>query len=121
MKQSNWLPCALSGAAAGFVNGFFGAGGGMLLVPLLIRLAKLEDRTAFSSSVCIVLPMCLVSIAVYAASGMLPVREALPYLAGGAAPRPRPRPRPAARPAAYWRGCGSGVFRRAFCISRSAR
>ena len=88
MKQSNWLPCALSGAAAGFVNGFFGAGGGMLLVPLLIRLAKLEDRTAFSSSVCIVLPMCLW---------------------------------PAARPAAYWRGCGSGVFRRAFCISRSAR
>lgn len=85
MKQSNWLPCALSGAAAGFVNGFFGAGGGMLLVPLLIRLAKLEDRTAFSSSICIVLPMCLVSIAVYAANGMLPVREALPYLAGGAA------------------------------------
>lgn len=85
MKQSNWLPCALSGGAAGFVNGFFGAGGGMLLVPLLIRLAKLEDRTAFTSSVCIVLPMCLVSIAVYAASGMLPVREALPYLAGGAA------------------------------------
>lgn len=85
MKQSNWLPCALSGGAAGFVNGFFGAGGGMLLVPLLIRLAKLVDRTAFSSSVCIVLPMCLVSIAVYAASGMLPVREALPYLAGGAA------------------------------------
>ena len=28
----------LTGALAGFVNGFFGAGGGMLVVPLLIVL-----------------------------------------------------------------------------------
>lgn len=85
MKQTNWIPCALSGAAAGLINGFFGAGGGMVLVPLLIRLAKLEDQKAFSSSVCIILPMCLVSIAVYGTKGMLPVREAFPYLLGGAA------------------------------------
>ena len=28
--------CLLAGALAGFINGFFGAGGGMVLVPLLL-------------------------------------------------------------------------------------
>lgn len=69
MKWKNYLRPALCGAAAGFVNGFFGAGGGMVLVPLLIRLGKMEDKKAFSSSVCIILPLCLVSLGIYAAKG----------------------------------------------------
>ena len=87
MEQKRTYPLryALSGAAAGFVNGFFGAGGGMVLVPLLVRLGKLEDKKAFSSAVCIILPMCLVSIGVYALQGMLPLADAVPYLIGGAA------------------------------------
>ena len=84
-KKTPVLPCLLAGAAAGFINGFFGAGGGMVLVPLLIQAAKLPDKTAFSSAIGVILPLCLVSIAVYAARGMLPLREALPYLIGGAA------------------------------------
>lgn len=76
--------CLLAGALAGFVNGFFGAGGGMLLVPLLIHVAKLPDKLAFSSSIAVILPLCLVSIAIYAMKGMLPMQEALPYLIGGA-------------------------------------
>ena len=84
MKWKNYLRPALCGAAAGFVNGFFGAGGGMVLVPLLIRLGKMEDKKAFSSSVCIILPLCLVSLGIYAAKGMLPLLDALPYLIGGA-------------------------------------
>ena len=84
MKWKNYLRPALCGAAAGFVTGFFGAGGGMVLVPLLIRLGKMEDKKAFSSSVCIILPLCLVSLGIYAAKGMLPLLDALPYLIGGA-------------------------------------
>lgn len=76
--------CLLAGALAGFVNGFFGAGGGMLLVPLLIHVAKLPDKLAFSSSIAVILPLCLVSIAVYAMKGLLPFHDALPYLIGGA-------------------------------------
>ena len=75
--------CALSGLAAGFVNGFFGAGGGMVLVPLLIWLAGLPDKLAFSSAISIILPLCIVSLLVYARQDMLPLRYALPYLLGG--------------------------------------
>ncbi len=84
MKKTNFLPCAISGAAAGFVNGFFGAGGGMVLVPLLIRLCKLDDKKAFSSAVCIILPICIVSLVVYGMRGILPFADSIPYLIGGA-------------------------------------
>ena len=58
--------CLLAGALAGFVNGFFGAGGGMVLVPLLIWLCRLEDKAAFSSAIAVILPLCIVSIVIYA-------------------------------------------------------
>ena len=50
----SWLPFGLFGAAAGVVNGLFGAGGGMVLVPLLIRGGKLPDQTAYASSIAII-------------------------------------------------------------------
>lgn len=74
----------LTGALAGFVNGFFGAGGGMIVVPLLIFLLKLPDKAAFSSAISIILPLTLVSLAIYAKQGALELSAALPYLLGGA-------------------------------------
>ena len=55
---------ALAGAAAGAVAGLFGAGGGMVLVPLLGLLVRMEDREIFPASVSIILPICLTSILV---------------------------------------------------------
>ncbi len=52
----------LAGIGAGAVNGLFGAGGGMVLVPLLTWLTDLEDRDVFPASVSIILPMCFVSL-----------------------------------------------------------
>ncbi len=86
MKQENvslWK-CLLAGLAAGFVNGFFGAGGGMVLVPLLIWLIGLPDKLAFSSAISIILPLCVVSLVIYGRHDMLPLSDALPYLIGGA-------------------------------------
>ena len=74
----------LTGALAGFVNGFFGAGGGMVLVPLLIWLVGLPDKLAFSSAISIILPLCVVSLFIYGRHDMLPLSDALPYLLGGA-------------------------------------
>ena len=82
--QISLWKCLLAGLAAGFVNGFFGAGGGMVLVPLLIWLVGLPDKLAFSSAISIILPLCIVSLVVYGRQDMLPLSDALPYLLGGA-------------------------------------
>lgn len=55
----------------------------MVLIPLLTRMCKVEDKSAFATSVCIVLPICLVSLAVYAFRGTLDFSGAWPYLLGG--------------------------------------
>ena len=75
---------AVSGAFAGAVNGFFGAGGGMVLIPLLTRWAKLEDKKAFATSVSIILPLSIVSAVVYILrAGLTSAAELLPYMLGG--------------------------------------
>lgn len=79
----NILPY-LSGGAAGALNGLFGAGGGILLVPLLLRAHKLPAQKAFATSLAIILPLSLVTLAVYGLRGQLTWQGALPYLAGGA-------------------------------------
>lgn len=74
---------AISGAAAGAANGLFGAGGGMILVPLLTRWAGLDDKKAFATSISIIAPLCLVSIVIYCFQGSMDLMQALPYLLGG--------------------------------------
>lgn len=85
MKQPEcgWFRPALAGAAAGLVNGFFGGGGGMLLVPLLAGWCGLGQRKAFATSVAVILPLCVLSAAIYLFRGGVEVLPALPYLAGG--------------------------------------
>ena len=74
----------LGGFGAGVINGLLGAGGGMVLVPLLIFLVGLPDKLAFSSAISIILPLCVVSLVIYGRHDMLPLSDALPYLLGGA-------------------------------------
>lgn len=74
----------LAGACAGLVAGLFGAGGGLVLVPLLTLLTDIEEDSLFSSSISIILPICLVSLTVTAVTGEIAWREAVPYLIGSA-------------------------------------
>ena len=82
-KQNHKLRSTLAGAAAGAVNGFFGGGGGMVLVPLLNRWCALEQRKAFATSIAVILPLCMLSAAIYLFRGGLDLMVALPYLLGG--------------------------------------
>ena len=85
MRKCNQWGILLAGFAAGAVNGLFGAGGGMVLVPLLTLLTALEETAIFPSSISIILPICLVSLAVTAVTGDIPWQQSVPYLMGSAA------------------------------------
>ena len=82
MKRS--VGTGIAGFAAGSLNGLFGAGGGMVLVPLLSVLTDLEDRELFATSVCVLLPVCVVSLVLTGGWEGFSVVAALPYLAGSA-------------------------------------
>ena len=83
MRKRGTLRFALSGAAAGLTNGFFGGGGGSVLVPLLPRVCRLRQRQAFATSVAVILPLCVLSVGIYLFRGSLDLAAALPYLVGG--------------------------------------
>ena len=76
---------ALAGAAAGLVNGLFGGGGGMVLLPLLSRGEGMEQKKAFATCVAVILPVCCVSAAVCLWQLRPSPAQLLPYLLGGAA------------------------------------
>ncbi len=56
------------GAAVGFVSGFFGGGGGMLCVPLL-QFGGLDAKRAHASALLVILPICIISAAIYIKNG----------------------------------------------------
>lgn len=49
------------GLIAGLISGLFAAGGGMIVVPALIHIFKLEDSKARATSVFAILPMVIAS------------------------------------------------------------
>lgn len=84
MKKRLYIGAALAGLAAGTVTGLFGAGGGMVLVPLLTLLGKLPEEAVFPCSVCIILPICAVTLITTMALGSVDWQAAFPYLLGSA-------------------------------------
>ena len=75
----------LAGMCAGLINGLFGGGGGIVLLPLLTKWGRLEPRRAFATCVAVILPMCCLSAFLYVRRVEPPLWQVLPYLAGGVA------------------------------------
>jgi uncharacterized membrane protein YfcA len=60
---------ALTGAGVGFLNGFFGVGGGFLIVPTLIMVLGLPTRIAIGTSLVIVAATSAVGFGVHMLAG----------------------------------------------------
>ena len=81
MRKRLLIGMILAGACAGAVNGLLGAGGGMLLVPMLTAFTTLEEEEIFPSSVAIIAPICVVSLLF---TREIAWGDSLPYLLGSA-------------------------------------
>lgn len=55
----------LGGIAIGIINGFFGGGGGMVCVPVLETLLKIDNKKSHATALAIMLPIGLSSALVY--------------------------------------------------------
>ncbi len=73
---------AVCGAVIGAINGLFGAGGGMLAVPVLTYVAGLSEKKAHATAIAVILPLCAVGAAVYAAKGGYDAGVLLPTVCG---------------------------------------
>lgn len=80
-KPRLWLNL-LTGAIIGFVNGFWGGGGGMICVPILTQAIGLSEKKAHATTLLIMLPLSVVSLVVYILRGNLPWIDSLKIGAG---------------------------------------
>ena len=71
-----------AGLFVGFVNGFLGAGGGMLLVPILTIFLGFESHIAHSTAVFVIAPICLISGITYIIKGIVDWQILLPVAIG---------------------------------------
>ena len=77
-KKKRWYFIFL-GLVAGILNGLFGAGGGVAVVPMLEN-AGIEPKKAHATSISIILPLSILSGIFYLISGHISFETALPYL-----------------------------------------
>jgi uncharacterized membrane protein YfcA len=82
-RGTRQMKCLLGGAVVGVVNGLLGAGGGMVVVPLLKKLG-LEQTEAHATAVAVIFPLSILSAAVYLGMGRFELPTAVPYLLPGA-------------------------------------
>ena len=81
-KAKNRIVSVLAGAFAGIINGLFGGGGGMIIVPALTLLLKRNQKRAQATAIMLILPLSLISGLFYASFGSYNLRVGIPVIIG---------------------------------------
>lgn len=81
-KAKNFLKTALLGVLTGAVNGAFGAGGGMVAVPVL-KAKGLKQKAAQENAVAVILPITVISAVFYLLKGYMKIGDSFIYLPTG--------------------------------------
>lgn len=74
--------CYFAGFISGILNGMLGAGGGMIIVPVLNK-CNLEAKKSHATCVAIIFSICFVSAFIYVINGTVEIKTAAPFLIWG--------------------------------------
>lgn len=83
MQNAKWKMAAVGGTV-GLLNGLFGGGGGMAVVPFLVSLG-FSQKEAHATAILVILPVCLVSALIYLFRGQIEMNAFLPVALGSTA------------------------------------
>lgn len=83
--RPSWVALAAVGLVAGLFAGVFGVGGGLIMVPLLLWWAKLDQRRAHATSLLAITPVAVIGAASYAIGGVFAWLPAIFVAIGGIA------------------------------------
>ena len=79
----NILKKAIIGISAGFITGFFSAGGGMIVLPAILYFMKMDEKRARATTIFIILPMVLTTAFFYYKSNFFNVSMGIKCAIGG--------------------------------------
>lgn len=82
MKKVKKIYIVIFGALIGLINGFFGGGGGMVVVPVLNKLFGMEQKKAQATALFVILPISLVSTIVYLCHRSISFAQGWPVIVG---------------------------------------
>ena len=69
ISKKNKIILVVLGCLSGFINGFLGGGGGVLVLATLLAVLKLHQKNAQATALLVILPLTAVSAAVYLICG----------------------------------------------------
>ena len=76
------LKSAALGVGVGLIHGVFGAGGGMLAVPIL-KSQGLNQKSAHANAVAVILPITVLSAVLYLVKGTVSLADSLAFIPTG--------------------------------------
>ncbi len=82
--RDDWIPMIVTGLGVGVMTGFFGVGGGFLIVPALVLILGLNMRTAVGTSLVVIAINSASGLAAHLRYGTLDLTMAALFTVGGA-------------------------------------
>ena len=81
-RSSRIFYSILIGGLAGLINGLFGGGGGMIVVPMLVFFLGVSTKKSHATAILIILPLSIVSGIFYIAFGSMDLSVGIPVSIG---------------------------------------
>lgn len=80
MKKVKKLHIVLFGAVIGLINGLFGGGGGMVVVPVLTKFFGFTQKEAQATAIFVILPISIASSIIYITHNSINFAESWPVI-----------------------------------------